>query len=99
MARPVFISNGTVNPAIVLNVDFAQIRTAYAPSFTDNVGSAWDVSDWDVSSWTRGDNIIKNWQSVTGVGYAAGIRVVTSTEFLTCQWVSTDFIYEIGAVL
>ena len=99
MARPVFISNGTVNPAIVLNVDFAQVRTAYAPSFTDNVGSAWDISDWDVSSWTRGDNIIKNWQTVTGVGYAAGIRVVTSTEFLTCQWVSTDFIYEIGAVL
>lgn len=99
MARPVFISNGTVNPAIVLNVDFAQVRTAYAPSFTDNVGSAWDISDWDVASWTRGDNIIKNWQSVTGVGYAAGIRVVTSTEFLTCQWVSTDFIYEIGAVL
>jgi hypothetical protein len=99
MARPVFISNGTINPAIVLNTDFAQNRTAASPSFVDNVGSAWDVSDWDTSSWTRGDEIIKNWQSVTGVGYSAGIRVVTATEFLTCKWISTDFVYEKGAVL
>jgi len=99
MARCIFISNGTINPAILLNVDFGQNRTTVAPSFTDNIGSPWDTSPWDTSSWTRGDTIIKNWQSITGVGYAGGIRVVTETENLTCQWVSTDFVYELGAVL
>lgn len=98
MARCVFTSNGTLNPSILLNVDFAQNRTTVPPSFTDNVGSSWDVSTWDVDSWTRGDTIIKNWQTVTGVGYAGGIRVVTSTKDLTCAWQATDFIYEFGAV-
>jgi len=99
MARCIFISNGTINPAVLLNVDFAQNRTTVSPSFVDNIGSTWDVAPWDTSSWTRGDNIIKNWQTVTGVGYSGGIRVVTETEDLTCQWVSTDFVYELGAVI
>lgn len=99
MARCIFISNGSITPAVLLNVDFAQNRTSVPPSFTDNIGSPWDTSPWDTSSWTRGDNIIKNWQTITGVGYSGGIRVVTETENLTCQWVSTDFVYELGAVL
>lgn len=99
MARCIFTSNGTITPAIVLNVDFAQDRTTVAPSFTDNLGSTWDIAPWDTSTWTRGDSITKNWQTVTGVGYAGGIRVVTETENLTCAWQSTDFLYEYGAVL
>lgn len=99
MVRPIFTSNGTVNPAIVLNVDFAQNRTSVSPSFTDNLGSTWDIAEWDTASWTRGDSITKNWQTVTGVGYAGGIRVVTQSRNLTCSWQSTDFIYELGAVL
>lgn len=99
MARCIFTSDGTVTPAILLNVDFAQNRTTVAPSFTDNLGSAWDVSTWDVAPWTRGDSITKNWQTVTGVGYAGGIRVVLAAKNLTCKWQSTDFVYEYGAVL
>lgn len=99
MARCIFNSDGFINPAIVLNVDFANTRTSVSPSFTDNVGSAWDVSSWDVSPWTKGDNIIKNWQTVTGVGYAGGLRVVTQSKNLKCEWQSSDFVYEVGAVL
>jgi len=99
MARCIFTSNGVVNPAVLLNTDFAQDRTTVSPSFVDNTGSPWDTSPWDTSNWTRGDSIIKNWQTVTGVGYAGGIRVVTQTKGLTCKWQSTDFVYEIGEVL
>ncbi len=99
MARCIFTSNGNVTPAVLLNVDFATDRTTVPPSFTDNVGSTWDIAPWDTSSWTRGDSIIKNWQTVTGVGYAGGIRVVTQTKDITCSWQSTDFVYEYGAVL
>jgi hypothetical protein len=99
MARCIFTSSGTINPAILLNVDFAENRTSVAPSYTGDTGSVWDVAPWDTSSWTRGDSIIKNWQTVTGVGYAGGIRVVTQTKDITCKWASTDFVYEYGAVL
>ena len=99
MARCIFTSSGNVRPAILLNVDFASDRTTVPPSFTDNLGSTWDVAPWDTSSWTRGDSIVKNWQSITGVGYAGGIRVVVQTKDITCRWQSTDFVYEYGAVL
>lgn len=99
LARPVFLSNGTITPSILLNVDFAQNRTTSPPSFTDNLGTAWDEGDWDVSSWTTGDNIVRKWQSITGVGYAGGIRIVAESKYLTCSWQSTDFVYEVGGVL
>lgn len=99
MARCVFTSDGTVNPAVLLNVDFAQNRTTVPPSFVDNLGSAWDVATWDLAPWTRGDSVTKNWQTVTGVGYAGGIRVVVAAKNLTCRWQSTDFVYELGGVI
>lgn len=99
MARCIFTSNGTINPAILLNVDFAENRTSVAPSYTGVSGSTWDVAPWDTSDWARGDNIIKKWQTVTGVGYSGGIRVVTQTKDLTCKWNSTDFIYEYGGTI
>lgn len=99
MTRCVFNSDGFITPAVVLNVDFALNRTSVAPSFTDNVGSAWDISDWDIAAWTKGDNIIKNWQTVTGVGYAGGLRVVTQTQNVKCEWQSSDFVFERGGVI
>lgn len=99
LARCIFNTDGFVLPAVVLNVDFSLSRTSVAPSFTDNIGSAWDVSPWDTSAWTKGDNIVKNWQTVTGVGFAGGLRVVTQTKDVKCEWQSSDFVYERGAVL
>lgn len=98
MVRPVFISNGDINPAVLVNVDFAQNRTTVSPSFTESGDAVWDTATWDVSSWVAGDSIVKKWQSVSGVGYAGGVRIVTATQNLTCRWQSTDFIYEPGGV-
>lgn len=99
MARPIFMSDGQVNPSLLLNVDFAQNRTTVSPSFTGNLGSDWDDSPWDTSAWTTGDNVIRKWQSITGVGYAGGLRVVIEYKDLTCKWQSSDFVFERGAVL
>jgi hypothetical protein len=99
MVRPIFLTNGNLRPAIVMNTDFEQTRTTVAPSFSSAGGSEWDLSDWDTSDWVSGDNIRKNWQSVTGVGYSGGIRMVTQTENLSCRWQSTDVLFEVGGVL
>lgn len=99
MARCVFSADGNVSPSILLNVDFAENRTTVAPSYVSFSGSEWDVATWDVDGWAAGDTIYKRWQTVTGVGYAGGIRVVTSTKNVSCRWQSTDFVYEYGAVL
>lgn len=99
MARPVFMADGDVTPAIVMNVDFETRVPQAPPSFTGGGGSMWDVAPWDVSAWAVGDSIIKKWQSITGVGYCGGIRVKTSTQGINIRWNSTDFVYERGGVL
>lgn len=96
MARPIFLSNGTVNPSLLMNVDFEEIRTTVPPSFIDNIGTAWDDGDWDETDWTAGDVIVKRWQAISGVGYSGGLRVVQNARELTCRWQSTDIVFEPG---
>jgi len=99
MARPIFLAEGDINPAIVLNVDYERRVPSATPSFTAGGGSLWDVSSWDVTDWGSEDNIIKKWQSVTGVGYCGGLRIKTMTQGIGVRWQSTDLVYEPGGVL
>lgn len=99
LARPLFLTEGNVSPAIVLNVDFEQKLPSGSPSFTANSNALWDVSDWDTTAWASGDTIQKNWQSVSGVGYSAGIRITTASKDITLKWQATDIVYKMGGVL
>lgn len=99
MVRPVFASDGDINPAVLMNVDFQQNRTTTAPSFSGSGGAAWDVATWDVSDWTNPSGLVRKWQTVTGVGTSGGIRVVTATQDIGCRWQATDVVFEVGGVL
>jgi hypothetical protein len=100
MARPIIACPGILNTAITLNIDFDNSVPTSTPAFSGSSGGAtWDVAPWDTSSWGSAVNIIKNWQTVNGVGYAAALRMQVSAMDLTAQWQSTDFVFEPGAVL
>lgn len=99
MARPIFMADGVVNPAIVMNVDYQTRVPLGSPSFSGGGSPFWDVAPWDTSDWGVGDAIIQGWQSVTGVGYCGGLRVQTSTQGLNVRWQSSDIVYEKGGVL
>ena len=99
MVRPVFISEGEVAPSVLLNVDFNQKRTINQPSFTGSSGSEWDLATWDEDDWGGGDEITARWQTVTGIGYSGGLRVVNDIKNISCKWISTDFVYEVGGVI
>lgn len=99
MVRPVFTSDGDINPAVLMNVDFQQNRTTVAPSFSGSGGTAWDTATWDVDAWGSAGNLVRKWQTVTGVGTCGGLRVVTSTQNIGCRWASTDFVFEVGGVI
>ena len=99
MVRPVFSSDGDINPAVLMNIDFQVGRTTVAPSFTGSGGTAWDIATWDVDAWTNPSGLVRKWQSVTGVGIAGGLNITTSTTSIGCKWQSTDYIFEVGGVL
>lgn len=99
MVRPVFLSDGTINPAVVLNVDFRDDRTPTAGSYTALTGADWDISPWDTTGWSSGLSITMRWLGVTGVGVAGSLRVVVGLRDIQAKWLSTDYVYEVGAIL
>lgn len=100
MARCILSSNGDIKPAIKLNVDYDTISIGSAvPFYTETGGFDWDDSYWDEEFWGGGERIIKRWQTITGIGYAGSLRINISTKDVTCSWISTDFVFEVGGTL
>lgn len=99
MARPVFSASGTLSPSLILNTDYRLTAPTGTPAYTENSNSLWNIAEWDVADWVSGDKITLRWRTITGIGYAGGIRMQTNTKNLTCQWQSTDIVYERGGVL
>jgi hypothetical protein len=99
LVRPVFLAEGIVTPAVLINTDFQENRTTNSPTFSGGIGEDWDDGSWDEFDWAGGDVLTAKWQSVTAVGYSAGIRVVTSIKGISCKWQATDFVFERGQVL
>jgi hypothetical protein len=82
-----------------MNTDFQQSRTTASSSVVGTTGTDWDMGDWDTSDWASGDNLTAKWQSVSGIGFCGGLRLVTELKDISCAWVSTDFVFEVGGVL
>lgn len=99
MARPIFQLNGSVQAALSLDTDFnATVPNFSYASLTAGGGSPWDVSPWDVSPWSGDIQIIKDWQTVNGIGFSASLNVgiVSSVDL---GWQSTDYAYQMGGIL
>lgn len=102
MCRPLITTDQEVQPGLAFNVDF-QTDAAVAVEPTTPLGaSLWDVALWDVDVWAPGEVTQAIWESVTGLGYCASIRMVvdvlpTSVGDITLQVNAFDLVYEQGA--
>ena len=59
----------------------------------------WDAGKWDNCNWAGNLIVYRNWQGVTGLGYAAGINLNIVSQGIDVHWVSTDYVMEKGTVL
>lgn len=100
MMRPLFNVSGTGNPSIYANtnIDFDQSGSPSPLTFSPITASLWDIALWDSGLW-GGSNIFKNWQGCQGVGYCAAPRIQLAASTLTVQWIATDVVFELGAIL
>jgi len=103
MVRPIITSdNGLPSIACNVNVDFATADVTGTISFNPailNVG-VWDTATWDNNNWGGAVTVVnKNWQTVTGIGYCAGLQLTTASQGIQVRWASTDFVMETGGVI
>jgi hypothetical protein len=96
MVRPVFATNGALNPKIGVLTDF-DVSNIGAPtaSFVSTT-SAWDTGRWDIATWGGSLTIQRNWIGVAAQGYAASIRMAVASNTLQATVQSFDLRYEAG---
>lgn len=102
MVRPILLTdNGLPTILCGVNVDFETTNDTGTLTFNPSsvTVATWDTSLWDQSYWGGKYNISKNWQSVTGIGYAGGLQLTTASQGIDVHWTSTDFVMETGSVI
>jgi hypothetical protein len=102
MVRPIlFTDNGLPTVLCGINTDFDTQNNVGQVSFNPALVSVgiWDTSLWDDAEWGGGNTISKNWQGVTGIGYAGGIILNIASQDIDVRWASTDYVMERGAIL
>lgn len=99
MSRPIFRSNGTPSVLQTMNVDFNLSASTSPLTFSPTPYATWDSGVWDTSSWGADFNVIQNWQGVSGIGYYGSPQMQVASQGIDLRWVSTDVVYEIGAIL
>lgn len=98
--RPIIAANGSLSFLTGLDIDFNDSPILGSAIYSVTSGAVWDVSLWDASYWAANLQVQKVWTSPQdNVGYWAAGKIKFSTNALTVQWISEDFVYERGGVL
>jgi len=98
MVRPTILSQGVFNINFSVNTDFVFDSPLAPGAFGAREPGLWDKALWDSAIWGGGLRTFKNWQSVTGIGTAASIRLLVRSSSET-YWATTDWLFEKGGVL
>lgn len=99
MAQPILQSNGTPDIFLGLNVDFDTNDPTATLTFTPTAYGTWDTAVWDTGVWGGALSVLKNWQSIIGLGFCAATRMVCAAQGIEVRWVATNFVWEPGAVI
>lgn len=101
LMRPIFRANGTPSILSSMNVDF-DLSSSTAPlSFSPITYAVWDGLSvlWDSALWGVDFSVIQNWQGVNSVGRYGALQMKSSSSGIDVRWVSTEVVYETGAIL
>lgn len=99
MARPIFLSTGTPSILMSINTDYTTTAPTGTPSPQASTDGYWDVDKWEEASWGGDFQIQKQWFTVTGVGFSATLHIQFRSNASIVKWLSSDFVYENGAVI
>jgi hypothetical protein len=102
MVRPTFLVDvGTPGIYCGINTDFQTQNNLGKVTFvqTPTTTAVWDLAHWDTDVFAGNLVISRQWQGVTGLGYAGGINLNMVSAGIDVHWVSTDFVMEKGTVI
>ncbi len=99
MMRPTFYASSPPSVNGQINVNFDDSPSTATLSTASAIGGLWDAGLWDTAIWGADLEISRLWQGAAGVGYCGAPNITTSTNSIELQWLSTDVVFEQGAIL
>ena len=99
MFRPLINTDGKIEFAADINVDFGDIIPTNVPAATPIVVGEWDVATWDDFFWADEPMPSIFWQSSGAIGTYGGIRMKGAVNTLAIEWFGTDIVFEPGGML
>ena len=100
LVRPVLAVNGALSFLTDIDVDFGDDPISGTASYGVVAGATWDSSDWDDAYWAAGLGVVREWTTPgEWNGYCAAGKIKVSTNSLTVQWISNDYVFETGTGL
>lgn len=100
--RPIFITDGDPGAQYGTGVDFDTIVPTAALAVPSTAASyVWDdaSSIWDVATWGGAYIPARGWQTSSGIGYCASLRVRTTNNVKDVRWQAVNVIYEPGGLM
>jgi hypothetical protein len=102
LIRPILqTDNGMPTVLCGISTDFDTVpltnQISYNPALLTL--ARWDVDQWDEASWGGYLTVTKNWQGVTGTGFAGSVNMNVASQGIEFHWASTDYVMEKGGVL
>lgn len=99
MARPILQTNGQIQIAIAMDMDFTDSNPTAIPSFNGTAGTLWGTGLWNTFPWFIGGAIKKDWQGVTGVGDAGAFHMKVVNNKSAFKWQAVQYVYRVGGIL
>lgn len=78
MLRPMLVADGTLTPAIGVDVDFGDTSLTSSVTIISPTGGVWDSSLWDSGLWSSGGVTVINWLTVGAIGVALAIKMAVN---------------------
>lgn len=100
MARPVLQTNGNLAYSMGVGIDFDVSGVLQTINSNYPAGGLWGTGLWGSTLWGLGNtSLFKRWVGVSGLGFAAAVRLKISTGSVSVNVNSFDLMFEQGGVL
>ncbi len=99
LMRPIIESNGTLQPAVTVNLDYKTTEPSQVATFIGTGDDDWDVALWDEALWGGDDQTQLKWLSIGGVGHALSAHMKGAVQRATCRIIGFDVTYSMGGIV
>lgn len=98
MCRPLIQTDGTLNVALSLNMDFNDNPPMGQGTYVNSSGPPWNTSPWNTTSWGSGLTVQTYWKTVYGEGFTSALYIGATAQDMTVNLQAIDYVYENGGI-